>query len=205
MFQLKSSPRSAFDPVLVQDPIYLRPAEIRDFQSWAILREESRRHLIAWEGDWAPEALQAAAFKRRLKLFAQEAQRGRGLSLFIFHRDSRALVGGVTLTNIRYGAARAATLGYWIGAPYIRRGFGAAAVAAVVNHAMDVIGLNRIEAACQAENTASRGLLLKCGFIQEGSARDYLRINDEWRDHDQFAITAKDFRNREERSSSNLR
>ncbi len=197
MFQLKSSPRSAFDPVLVQDPVYLRQAETKDFQTWASLREESRRHLVAWEGDWAPEALQAAAFKQRLKLFAQEKQNGRAVSLFIFHRDSRALVGGITLTNIRYGAARAATLGYWIGAPYTRRGYGAAAVTALVGHAVDAIGLNRIEAACQAENAASRALLLKCGFIQEGIARDYLRINGEWRDHDLYAITAKDFRNRE--------
>ncbi len=197
MFQLKLSPRSAFDPVLVQDPVYLRPAEASDFQAWASLREESRGHLIAWEGDWAPEALQLAAFKRRLKRFAQDKQQGRAVSLLIFHRNRRALVGGVTLTNIRYGAARAATLGYWIGAAHVRQGFGAAAVMALVSHAMDAIGLNRIEAACQAENAASRALLLKCGFIQEGRARDYLRINGEWRDHDLFAITANEFRNRE--------
>jgi [ribosomal protein S5]-alanine N-acetyltransferase len=205
MFQLKSPSRSAFDPVLVQDPIYMRRAEMGDFQAWASLRQESRRHLMAWEGDWAPEALQSVAFKRRLKLFAQERQRGRAISLLIFHRDSRVLIGGITLTNIRYGAARAATLGYWIGAPYVRQGFGAAAVMALVSHAVGAIGLNRIEAACQEENAASRALLLKCGFAQEGCARDYLRINDEWRDHDLFAITAKAFRNRERKPPSNLR
>jgi len=204
MFQLKSPSRSAFDPVLVQDPVYLRRAEVRDFQAWASLRQESRRHLITWEGDWAPEALQPAAYKRRLKLFAREGQHARAISLLIFHRDSRALVGGITLTNIRYGAARAATLGYWIGAPHVRQGYGAAAVTALVGHGVGAIGLNRIEAACQADNAASRALLMKCGFALEGSARDYLRINDEWRDHDLFAITARDFRNRE-KPASNLR
>jgi len=196
MFQLKSLPRSAFDPVLVQDPVYLRAPDTGDYRAWADLREESRRHLIAWEEDWAPDALGAASYKRRLKLFEREARQGRGMSLFVFHRDRQLLVGGLTLTNVRYGAARAATLGYWIGAPYTRRGYGAAAITALAAHAVDTIGLNRIEAACQPDNVASEALLLRCGFAREGRARDYLRINGEWRDHDLYALTAADLRNR---------
>ncbi len=165
-----------------------------DYGAWADLREESRRHLIAWEDDWAPEALGVSSYKRRLKLFEREIRQGRGVSLFVFLRESRVLVGGVTLTNIRYGAARAGTLGYWIGAPFTRRGYGAAAVKALAVHAIDAIGLNRIEAACQPDNVASEALLLKCGFACEGCARDYLRINGEWRDHDLYALTAADLR-----------
>ena len=46
------------------------------------------------------------------------------------------------------------------------------------------IKLHRVEAACLIENEASRGLLLKSGFQQEGRARQFLCINGRWQDHD---------------------
>ncbi|MEM8936433.1 MAG: GNAT family protein [Pseudomonadota bacterium] len=194
MFQLRLLPRAAFDPILVNDPIYLRTAANDDFDSWVALREESRSHLVAWEDDWSPEQLSEISFRRRMRNGAREAKRGAGLALFVFRREDQALLGGLTLANIRYGAARSAVLGYWIGAPYVRSGYAFAAVRAALSHAFDAIALNRIEAACDPENTASRSLLLKCGFQFEGRARDYLKINGAWRDHDIYAITAGDYR-----------
>jgi len=48
--------------------------------------------------------------------------------------------------------------------------------------------LHRIEAACVPENERSIRLLRKVGFLQEGLARNYIRINGHWRDHlDAFA------------------
>lgn len=197
MLQLKTPPRSAFDPVLVRDPVYLRAPEVGDHDAWARLREQSRAHLVLWEEDWSPEDLSLTAYRRRLRHFSREARSAGGLTLFVFERDSRALVGGAALANIRYGAARTCVLGYWIGAPYVRRGFGAAAADAVLGHAFGAIGLNRVEAACQPENEASHALLAKCGFRHEGRAWDYLRINGHWRDHDLFAITAREYCSRE--------
>lgn len=196
MFLTKSPERSAFDPVLVRDPVYLRAPAAADYEDWARLREESREHLIKWEQDWAPEDLSVSAYRRRLRLFERDAKRAGGLSLFVFHRSDRTLVGGLTLTNIRYGAARAGTLGYWIGASFLRRGFGSAAVEALLSHAFETLDLNRVEAACQPENVASQRLLRSCGFTREGRASDYLKINGRWFDHDLYAMTARRFRER---------
>jgi ribosomal-protein-alanine N-acetyltransferase len=52
------------------------------------------------------------------------------------------------------------------------------------------LGLHRVEAACLPHNKASIGLLLKCGFMQEGLARGYLKIAGEWHDHLLFARLA---------------
>lgn len=186
--------RPAFRPILVSDPVYLRTATMSDHASWAALREESRAHLIGWEQDWAPEDNSASSFRRRLRHYERQAKRAVSLPLLIFRRNDQTLLGGVTLSNIRYGAARTATIGYWIGHPYTRKGYGAVAVSAVLGHAFESIELNRVEAACQTENSASRSLLMKCGFSKEGLARDYLRINGAWRDHEIFAMTASDFR-----------
>ncbi|HAJ19705.1 MAG TPA: hypothetical protein DCL95_06525 [Rhodospirillaceae bacterium] len=51
-----------------------------------------------------------------------------------------------------------------------------------------------MEAACLIENGASRGLLLKSGFQQEGRARQFLCINGRWQDHDMFGILRTDDR-----------
>ena len=128
MFQLKTPPRSVFDPILVVDPVYLRAPNPGDHAVWAALREASRAHLAKWEEDWSDDDLSFSGYRRRLKHFEREANRASGLSLFVFIRDGGVLVGGATLSNIRYGAARAGTLGYWIGANHVRQGYGAAAV-----------------------------------------------------------------------------
>jgi ribosomal-protein-alanine N-acetyltransferase len=62
--------------------------------------------------------------------------------------------------------------------------------------AFDRLGLHRIEAACLPHNLASRGLLQKVGFREEGHARQYLRINGSWQDHVLYALLRGDIRNR---------
>jgi ribosomal-protein-alanine N-acetyltransferase len=83
-----------------------------------------------------------------------------------------------------------ASLGYWAGERHARRGYTTAAVRAVVRHAFEDLDLHRVEAACQPDNNASRRVLEKAGFTQEGAARAYLKINGAWRDHLLFGIAS---------------
>jgi len=57
------------------------------------------------------------------------------------------------------------------------------------------LSLQRIEAASLPHNTASRGLLQKLGFREEGYARQYLRINGSWQDHVLYALLRSDLYN----------
>jgi [ribosomal protein S5]-alanine N-acetyltransferase len=102
------------------------------------------------------------------------------------HSDG-ALVGGLTLANIRRGVAQACSLGYWMGLPFVRHGYMTAAVRAVVPFAFATLRLHRIEAACIPTNAGSIRLLEKNGFVREGYAREYLCINGIWQDHLLFA------------------
>jgi ribosomal-protein-alanine N-acetyltransferase len=80
------------------------------------------------------------------------------------------------------------TIGYWVGEPFARRGYTLAAVKAVARFSFERLGLHRLEAACLPSNEASRGVLLRAGFAQEGMARAYLRINGKWEDHLLFGL-----------------
>jgi len=168
--------------------VYLRPPVQRDWREWAALRAESRDFLAPWEPTWPYDALTRGAFRRRLKIYKGEAKLGTGFSLLAFREADDVMLGGITLSNLRRGVAQAGSLGYWIGESYSRQGYMTESLVAVLNYAFLRLGLHRVEAACLEDNSASRALLLKCGFHEEGRAREYLRINGRWQDHQLFAV-----------------
>jgi len=170
----------------------LRPPVQRDWRAWAALRAESREFLLPWEPTWAADALTRGAYRRRLRLYRSEMRHGTGYSFFVFRRADGDLLGGLTLSNIRRGVAQAASLGYWIGARHARQGYMSDALAAALGFSFGQLALHRVEAACLPLNAASRALLLKSGFREEGYARSYLRINGRWQDHCLFAVVRDD-------------
>ena len=190
LFRLPAVADSA--PALRGEGLYLRPARSADFAVWAQLRGESREFLTPWEPTWPDDDLTRAAFRRRLRRQNDEMARDEAYAFLIFDEASDRLTGGITIGGIRRGVAQAATLGYWMGARYAGKGTMTRAVALVVSFGFSTLRLNRVEAACIPENIASAALLLRNGFVQEGFARSYLRINGVWRDHLLFAIVEGD-------------
>lgn len=168
--------------------VSLRSPRASDYEAWAALRQASQGYLRPWEPTWPEDDLTRAAFKRRLSIYARELDAGNAWPFFIFADADQALVGAITLSNVRRGVAEAGTLGYWIGQPYAGRGHATAAVRAMVAHAFDELKLHRVEAACVPTNLASRRVLEKSGFVLEGQARAYLKINGAWADHLLFGI-----------------
>ncbi len=179
-------------PVLHGTGVILRAPQMSDFQMWAALRERSREFLSPWEPTWPRDDLTRASFRRRIKRYSRDIREDQAYPFFVFRDTDQALLGGLTLSNIRRGVAQACSLGYWIGEPYARKGFMSRSVQAVIPFAFDTLGLHRVEAACLPINTASISLLRKCGFTEEGYARRYLRINGAWQDHLLFALLAED-------------
>jgi ribosomal-protein-alanine N-acetyltransferase len=179
-------------PVLKGARVFLRVPQATDYTAWSALRASSRKFLIPWEPLWPPDDLSRAAYRARMKRYARDLQDDSAYPFFLFLAESGTLCGGLTLSNVRRGVAQTATLGYWIGEAYARKGLMTEAVRALTPFVFDQLGLHRLEAACLPHNAASIRLLKACGFTQEGYARSYLRINGEWHDHLLFAILAED-------------
>lgn len=172
--------------------VYIRAPVQRDWRNWAALRAESRDFLVPWEPTWAYDALTRSAFRRRLRMYRAETRQGLGYSFLVFRQSDDVLLGGITLSNVRRGVAQTASLGYWVGAPFSQRGYMTEAIACILRFAFKDLGLHRVEAACLSANVASKSLLRKSGFREEGLARQYLRINGNWQDHVLFAILRSD-------------
>ncbi|MEM8987172.1 MAG: GNAT family protein [Pseudomonadota bacterium] len=184
----------ADDMALKGDGVVLRYPTMEDFEAWARLRGESRDFLVPWEPAWTRDELTRTAYRRRLRRYARDIRDNEAHPFFIFKEQGGALVGGVTLSNIRRGVARACALGYWVGASHRRQGYVSSAVATLLPFVFGTLQLHRLEAACLPENAASEGLLRKLGFTQEGYAREYLKINGVWRDHLLFAMVKGDLK-----------
>jgi [ribosomal protein S5]-alanine N-acetyltransferase len=170
-------------PTIEGDGVVLRMPQTTDFEEWAALRETSREFLTPWEPTWPDDDLTRGAFRRRIKRYAEDLRADQGYAFLIVRGSDSALVGGLTLANIRRGVAQAGSLGYWMGLPFVRQGYMTAAVGAVIPFAFASLRLHRIEAACIPSNSGSTRLLEKTGFLREGFAREYLCINGTWQDH----------------------
>jgi ribosomal-protein-alanine N-acetyltransferase len=170
-------------PPIAGAGVMLRVPQSSDYAEWAALREASRAFLTPWEPTWPDDDLTRGAFRRRIKRYADDQRSDLAYAFLIFRSDDNALVGGLTLANIRRGVAQAGSIGYWVGGPFARKGYMTAAVRALIPFGFRTLGLHRLEAACIPANIASISLLEKTGFTREGYARSYLCINGAWQDH----------------------
>lgn len=176
--------------------LLLRLPEHRDFRQWSGLRASSATFLMPWEPTWSTDHLTRRAFAARVRWAIRAAAQGTALPLFMIRQEDDALIGAITLDQIRRGPAQAATIGYWVGLPFARQGYMRETIRAVVDHAFTEMDLSRIEAACLPENAASRGVLERSGFKYEGVAQSYLQINGRWRNHVLYANLRMDRRGR---------
>lgn len=179
-------------PTIDGNGVVLRVPHIADFEEWASLRNASRDFLAPWEPIWPEDDLTRGAFRRRIRRYERDLQEESGYAFLVFRKKDRKMLGGVTLTNLRRGAAQAGSLGYWMGRDHAGRGYMSAAVAALVPFAHTMLRLRRIEAACLLSNARSIRLLEKMHFTREGTAREYLSIAGCWQDHLLYARLASD-------------
>ena len=179
-------------PAIAGAGVALRAPHGGDYAEWAALREASRDFLVPWEPTWPEDDLTRSAFRRRLKRYADDQRNDLAYAFLIFRSSDNAMVGGLTLANIRRGVAQAGSIGYWVGAPFARKGYMTAAVRALIPFCYRTLRLHRLEAACIPNNAASIGLLEKTGFTREGYARSYLCINGIWQDHLLYARLTDD-------------
>jgi [ribosomal protein S5]-alanine N-acetyltransferase len=188
--------RSSFDsetrPLVRAGGLVLRFPQPSDYLRWADLRRQSRAHLMPWEPQWAEDELTKASYKVRLRHYERELREQTGYAFFIWRTADDALIGGLTLTNVRRGVTQSCAIGYWIGVPFAGHGYMTSSVRAVTDYAFDGLRLHRMEAACLPSNAASIRVLEKARFQREGLARRYLRINGAWQDHLLFACLSDD-------------
>ena len=172
--------------------IYLRLPRPDDRREFIALRKASRKFHAPFElrtSDGKPMTLS--------RLFRMFQDQGPGTSRerwLICAKIDDAILGGITIGAIRGEPLQSAVLGYWIGAPFARQGFMGEALELAIRRAFGGLKLRRLEADVLPENTASKRLLRRSGFTKEGLAREFAHVGGAWRDHERWALLARDRR-----------
>jgi RimJ/RimL family protein N-acetyltransferase len=109
--------------------------------------------------------------------------------------DSDRLIGKISLFGIS-GQNRRAEIGYILRRDQWGRGLMSEALAVVLDHAFDEVGLHRIEADTDPANRPSLALLEKFGFRREGLFRDRWCIGGRWHDSAMLGLLEEDYRTR---------
>ena len=138
---------------------------------------------------WTAPPSTTAAFRRSLEAKSHDRNIG-----FLVFSGSDDLVGYVGVSEIVRGSFQSAYLGYYVFAPFQRRGFMRSALDQIISRLFRKNGLHRVEANIQPLNTASIRLVRRLGFRKEGLSLRYLKIKGMWRDHERWAITREEWK-----------
>ncbi|RAJ63468.1 ribosomal-protein-alanine N-acetyltransferase [Streptomyces sp. Amel2xB2] len=166
--------------------VYIRPPQPGDETAYreAVLR--SADHLSPWnpvEPDGLPDLLRRQGPALR--------------SFMIFDRDDDGLVGRVNVANIVRARFCNGSLGYDSYVPYAGTGRMTEGMLLIVDRCFESapqgLGLHRLEINVQPENDRSTAMARRLGFRHEGFSPRMLFLNDAWRDHERFAITAEEW------------
>ena len=120
-------------------------------------------------------------------------ERGEPANWGVTLRESGRLIGmcGFMAGSWEPEYARA-SLGYAIAREYWDRGLTTEAMRAAIAFGFNHLSLNRIEARCIAENTASERVMQKAGLSYEGTLRDYVFRKGAYRDYKVYSILRRE-------------
>lgn len=189
-------------PELSSSRLLLRELLLRDQEQWLALRSANASWLKPWDPTNPLGPPEPMSFRQLLVAKRAAAREGTGYSWIMtlpqLHRAHPPIIGQISVSGIQYGAARSASLGYWIDGAHAGYGLVPEACALVIDYCFQDLALHRMEINIRPENAPSLRVVDKLGFRDEGLRKGFLHIDGQWRDHRTFAL------NREELDSSML-
>lgn len=189
---------------LVGRRLILRAPRPTDIPELRALVRDNAEHLRPWSpasplGQSTPTLTELS---RSIARYHREWKEGSAYVFVITLREPGApIVGRIALTSVVRGPFQNAHLGYWTAANYQGRGIATEATELVIDFAFGTLELHRLEAAVMPQNLASRRILAKAAFREEGLAQRYLSIAGKWEDHILFALTREEWEGRRSKPS----
>jgi ribosomal-protein-alanine N-acetyltransferase len=173
---------------LVGQQIYLRLYKISDASELAKLHTRNRE-FFQRVCPLLPEAFYTEEHQKiRIEQVLKKTDEGQVYAFGIFLKATDKLIGDISLTQIARGPVQSCYTGFTLDKEYNAKGYTTEALQLVVDFAFRELKLHRIEAGAMPDNIASIRVLEKVGFKKEGIAKENVKINGKWTDHQILAI-----------------
>ncbi|MDY0083400.1 MAG: GNAT family protein [Ignavibacteriaceae bacterium] len=104
------------------------------------------------------------------------------------------VIGGISATPYNNVHRFTAEVGFWLGKNYWNKGITTGALKTFCNYLFTKFNLNKITAKVFEGNEASKTVLLKCGFLLEGTHPESVFKNDIFVTHYSYGLLKKDFK-----------
>ena len=164
--------------------LLLRPSSINLTESLLEYYLRNKIFLEKFEPKRDPSFFTYESQYNQLEKEISDEEKKSSFRFYIFEKgDDNKIIGCIGLNNIVWGCFLSCFLGCKLDGQYINKGYMTQAVYAVADFAFNNLNLHRIEGNIIPRNKASLRVLEKCGFVNEGISRKYLKINDIWEDH----------------------
>ncbi|NLA66117.1 MAG: GNAT family N-acetyltransferase [Leucobacter sp.] len=171
----------------------IRVVAQRDAATLRRLLTENRTWLEPWEATFpGGGGAVPGTVSLRPVIRAMRKQQRAGVSISFVITYDGAVAGQLSVSDISGGAARTASIGYWISQHVAGRGVTPTAVALAIDYLFFELRLHRVEICIRPENEASLRVVKKLGMRYEGRRDRYIHIAGSWCDHDCFAVTAEE-------------
>jgi ribosomal-protein-alanine N-acetyltransferase len=178
-------------PTLETDRMILRRMTPNDAEAvFAYASDPEVTRYVIWETHRSIE--DSRAF---LDLVTSKYESGGEPEWGIVYKGDHRFIGTCGIVSLEPHHARA-ELGYALSRDYWGRGLMAEAVCAMISFGFDKMNLNRIEARCIAQNTASSRVMEKAGMLYEGTLRQRELIKGEHRDIKVYSVLRDERRGR---------
>lgn len=116
------------------------------------------------------------ATQEQMDWYASIEREGTGLWRAICTKEDGAFLGAIGLNNI-VQQHRRGEIGFWLMPEHQGKGYISEALPVIIEHGFSALGLHRITAEVETDNAASAKVLVKGGFVHEGTLREC-----EWKD-----------------------
>jgi len=164
--------------------LYLREPMPEDKNQF-ILAMQLSQHL---HHPWTSPPQNDESFEKYIQSSKQKNQK-----CYLLCDQENNIMGVFNISEIVLGSFQSAYLGFYAVATFAGHGYMSKGLKLVLKEIFEVLKLHRIEANIQPENKSSINLIKANNFCKEGFSPRYLKINNEWRDHERWALTYEDW------------
>jgi ribosomal-protein-serine acetyltransferase len=162
----------------VCDSVELRQIVPEDVEDLTELIDRNRSYLREWL-PWLDNSTSVMDSARFIGRSIEQAKDDNGLTLgILFNGKLVGVIGQHYVDSLN----RRTEIGYWLDATHQGRGIVTRAVARLTDYAFRAQDCNRVILQCAAENTKSRAVAERLGFVKEGTLREAEWLYDHYVD-----------------------